>query len=250
VSEISIDRLKRLVGRAQEIAKKSDKVSVQVAAEPLIEASDNFSAAEKEVKRIITVVGKETPESDQAMAELAQQFDEARTATLAKMPHAEVGGMASSFATADDLLNGVEELEDLLVIAGGVNSEHPLTEDYESVPEGQRWARRLLNVLVPVLEKAVKEHGEAVKAAEDLQKAKQARAESRAGLDFQFRAFRRVVRIALGSTSREYHPIRLRSTGGGSDDEPEETPPAAPATEETETSPAAPATEGSETLPE
>lgn len=217
---LSIDKLKRLVGRAKVICEDSDNDEIDVGGEELVAKLDAFDASDQAVVELTRVETKEGDESDTALARLAAKYDAVRSATLIKVPGLDVKGRSSSFTTPDDLLGGAEDLEDDLARIAGVDKNHPVDGTGEAAPTGKAWARKLLAGLLPVLTDAVKEYRDAVKASANLQKAQKARGTAKSELEQTFYAFRRLVRDIFGPDSREYHSLRTR-TRTESDEEEE-----------------------------
>ncbi len=213
----------RRADRAERIIKQSTDTAIKVAAPPVSEAAGKFNTADTELTKVTDAEGRERRERDTAAEPLGRVYDKVRSATLARLPHAQVSGRAKSFTTPDDLINGAEKIEDLLCVAGGVDEDHPLDGTGPNAPTGEKWARDLLKELQGPLSAAVKEADEASAASAALQKAQQARADARAVFHARLVPFRRVVRDVYGPQSREYHSLRDRNMP---DDEDEQDAPA------------------------
>jgi hypothetical protein len=231
----SINRLERLVKRAEEICDSSDNDEIDVAGEEILKRKQVFIEADRDVVRLLGIARKERKESDTALGPLATKYDTVRSAVVIKLPHQELPGRSSSFTTPDDLITAAEKMEDLLVRVAGVDEAHPIDGTGETAPTGEAWALKLLRGLQPLLGAGVKEYREAVIASADLQKSQQHREVVRTQLEQTFLEFRRLVRDVYGDSSREYHMLRTRSR---TDDADEET------TVETEPSPTADETPG------
>lgn len=218
----SLDRVVRKAMRVERIVDVAEKTAVKVAGSAVKESKVVFEEAIKEVQRITTIEGKEREEGDEASTELGNVYDTIRSSTLVKQPYADLAGRASCFTTTDDLLAGAVKLEDHLARVAGVDGDHPMDGADEKAPIGEEWALLLLKELVSTVEKARKEHVEAVRAGEDLQKAKDSRARNRGILEERIMSFRWVVRDAYGVHSKEYHSLRDRKAAEEDEEELEE----------------------------
>lgn len=228
MSTYSIARLERLVTRAADIYEKSDNEEIDVAGEELVAQKQAFDAAEKNVVEAVSAERKERNESSSALGALAKKYDSVRGVVALKLPHQEIPGRASSFATSDDLLTGAEKIEDILDRVAGVDEHHPIDGTGDAAPTGEAWALKLLKGFQPVLSAAVTEYKQSRDASKDLQKAQNRRELARTTLEQTFLDFRRIVRDVFGASSREYQSLRTRSRA---DDDPADEPAGDDATE-------------------
>lgn len=206
----SFEFLRRQARRSARIVKNSNSTAIKVAGEPVTTAKTGLDNAQKVVTSAVTKDRKERKERDAAVKPLHRVYNEVHSATLSRLPHAELPDRAAAQSTPDDLLTAGESVELLLLEVGGVDDEHPIDGTDGAAPTGETWALDLVKELKGPLDVANKEYLEAVDASEKLQKALTARAEARASLAEALKHFRRVVRDVYGAHSKEYHGLCFR----------------------------------------
>ena len=201
MSAIDYARFDRLVTRCAEIAAEPGmKPSVvRVHEEILKGAGEGFRSAHREVTAAETSSSKEGSEARLALAELDAPYREARSVVLAYAPETKLPDTLKSQKTDTDQLNAIEALLDVL-------DEHA----------GQAWAdEQAQSGFGKKAAGAVKELNEAIVANKALAEAREVRARSYGPAYERYLRFKRVVRDALGSTSKQYKRIHLRVAAAG-----------------------------------
>ncbi|MFS8071164.1 MAG: hypothetical protein ACMG6S_32750 [Byssovorax sp.] len=205
---IDYARFDRLVTRCAEIAVEPGmKPSVvRVHDEILKSAGEAFRSAHREVTAAETSFSKEGSEARSALADLDAPYREARSVVLAYAPETKLPDTLKSQKTDTDQLNAIEALLDVL-------DEHA----------GQGWAdEQAQSGFGKKAAGTVKELNEAIVANKALSEAREVRARSYGPAYERYLRFKRVVRDALGSTSKQYKRIHLRGAAVGTAAEAEE----------------------------
>jgi hypothetical protein len=201
--EIDYGSFTRLLLRCREVAEepgmKTSVVTVYDAvlkdrATSYLTAADAFTAAE-------TSFAKENKESLAALAELDGPYREARSVMLAIKPETKLPDTLKVQPTDTDKLKAIEDLLDAI-------------DDHV----GEDWADKLLQDAFAVkAPQTIKEVNEAIAANKALSQAQEKRAEAYGPAYERYLRFKRVVREALGSKSKQYKRIHLRSAAGGAE---------------------------------
>lgn len=203
-------QLNRFLLRAEEIAQEAsinvtikniyDEV-LKPKAQAYRNAYDAIAVTESKSK-------KEGGEAYDAVKALEKHYKTARSAVVAVLPSTVLPKTLASQTTDTDILYAIETLIDII-------------DDHV----GQKWADDLLSgEFGTASAKAVKELTESIAANKDLSAAISTRAGSFGPAYEGFLAFKRVVRDALGSTSKQYQRLHLRTPAGGDDEELDKTP--------------------------
>jgi len=196
MSTIDYPRFERLATRCAEIAAEPGmKPSVvRVYEEVLKSEGVGFLAAQHAVTAAETSFSKEDSEASQALAALDAPYREARSVVLAYAPETKLPDTLKSLKTDTDQLNAIEALLDVL-------------DDHA----GQAWAdEQAQSGFGTKAAATVKELNEAIAANKALSAAREARARSYGPAYEKYLRFKRVVRDALGATSKQYKRIHLR----------------------------------------
>ena len=158
-----------------------------------------FRAAHQAVSAAETSFSKEGSEARSALAELDAPYREARRVVLAFAPETKLPDTLKSQKTDTDQLNAIEALLDVL-------DEHTV----------QAWAdEQAQSEFGTKAAGTVKELNEAIGANKLLSEAREARARSYGPAYERYLRFKRVVRDALGSKSKQYKRIHLRGAAAG-----------------------------------
>lgn len=202
VIRMSFGKLARLARRAMQLTKIEQNHPAVVAVGASVDTvAATFLTAHDRLRAARTAESKEIHESTVAMNALAREYDTVRAVVVIHAPHEQLGSVASRFNTPDDLLAAAEVLEDVL-------------ESYA----GADWATKVRESFSAALDTATREWVEGVTARSDLQKAQAEQREAAMALSARLVEFRRVVRSAFGSTSREYHSIKSITGRPGEED--------------------------------
>jgi hypothetical protein len=197
---IDYARFDRLVTRCAEIAAEPGvKASVLRVHEEILKSEGAaFHAAQQKVSQAESAFGKENSEARAALAELDGPYREARSVVLAYAPETKLPDTLKSQKTDTDQLNAIEALLDVL-------DEHA----------GQAWAdEQAQSGFGKKAAGTVKELNEAIGANKALSEARDVRARSYGPAYERYLRFKRVVRDALGATSKQYKRIHLRAAAG------------------------------------
>lgn len=201
-------QLNRYLRRAEEIAQEpSMNVTVKnIYNEALKAKADAYRSAYDAIAVAESKSRKEGGEASSAVKALEKHYQTTRAAVLAVIPTAVLPKSLSSQTTDTDTLYAIETLIEAV-------------EDHV----GQKWADDLLSGEFGVASAAaVKELTESIAANKELSTAVADRAAALGPAYEGLVAFKRVVRNALGSTSKQYQRLHVRSSGN--DDELEEAP--------------------------
>ncbi|APR82622.1 Hypothetical protein A7982_07971 [Minicystis rosea] len=197
MADIDYETFSRLLLRSAEVAAEPGmKASIVLVYETTLkEAAARYLAADAAVTKAASAFAKENKESLQALDDLEQPYRETRSAVAAIVPTLQLPDTLKVQPTDTDKLRAIEQLLDVL-------------DDYA----GQAWADKLLTEPFAVKAAAtIKEIQEAIQANKGLSSAREARAEAYGLANDRFFRFKRLVRDALGSTSKQYKRIHLRS---------------------------------------
>lgn len=179
---------------AADLAAQPDLPPALAAVRPLLtQASEAFAAADAAVRDAVEVWKKEAPEAAQAIAALAPVYDDARDVARAHLPGLVDDGVASSHTTAQETIEAAEALADVF------------SEQAE-----EEWASTLGPMLEATLAAAIQEVDEKARAGESEQRARAQRASAADTAWEELMRFRRLVRRAYGSSSRQYQSLRDR----------------------------------------
>ena len=223
MASIDHSRFVRILERCSEIAKQSGLQPIVAVTynDSLKSAADAFRAAHAAVAKKEMAWGKENGQALEALRSFDRAYTTARAAAKAFVPAPRVPETLKSLPTDTDKKLAVETLLDVI-------DDHPQ----------ETWAKTLLEgefgLRAPVV---VKELEEAIEANKQLSAARTERAKLYGPAYEKYLPFKRVVRSACGSTSREYQRIHLRGSGTIEDDDAPKpsptpnapTPPAPPA---------------------
>lgn len=205
---IDYSRFQRMLLRSAEVAAEAGmKVSVvRVHNETLKPAADAFLAAHEAVRKAETAFRKENKEAVDALAMIDVPYKEARSVVRAFAPETVLPVALRSQPTDTDKLDAIEKLIHTL----GDHGSQPWAIEIAQGEVGQRAAV------------TVKELNEAIAANKGLAQARVARAAAYEPAYERYLRFKRVVRDALGSRSRQYKRIHLRAPGSApAEDAPE-----------------------------
>lgn len=197
MSTIDYSRFERLTTRCEEIAAEPGmKASVvRVYHEIFRSEGTAFLEAHRAVTAAETAFSKEGSEASQALAALDAPYREARSVVLAFAPETKLPDTLKSLKTDTDQLNAIEALLDVF-------------DDHT----GQAWAdEQAQSGFGATAAATVKELNEAIAANKALAAAREARARSYGPAYEKYLRFKRVVRDALGATSKQYKRIHLRA---------------------------------------
>ena len=196
MSTIDYPRFERLATRCAEIAAESGmKASVVRVYDEIFKSEGTaFLEAQRAVTAAETAFSKEGSEASQALAALDAPYREARSVVLAFAPETKLPDTLKSLKTDTDQLNAIEALLNVL-------------DDHA----GEAWAdEQAQSGFGTKAAGAVKELNEAIVANKALAAAREARARSYGPAYERYLRFKRVVRDALGATSKQYKRIHLR----------------------------------------
>lgn len=201
-------RFNRTLIRAEEIALTVGMVSTvkNVYDEVVKEKAATFRSAHDGIALAESKGKKEGAEAEAAVKALEPLYRMARSALLAVVPTAVVPKTLAVQPTDTDKLYALETLMDRI-------------DDHV----GKKWADDLLNGdFGAASAKAVKELTEAIAANAELSTAVGKRAEAYGPAYEALLSFKRVVRSALGSSSKPYRRLHGRSAAGEDSDEENE----------------------------
>ena len=176
-----------------------------------------FLTACKTTENTMAAVVKESGEATAALDKLDAPYRVGRSTVAAMLGNVALPSTLKSQPTDTDKLNAIERLLDMI-------------DDHA----GQPWADHLLQgELGTQAPKTIKELTEAVAANKAMSKAQLERAAAYGPAYEAYLGFKRVVRDALGPTSKEYKRIHLRAeaspkNGAEKPDANDATPPADP----------------------
>lgn len=217
MSNINYPRFRRVTARCAELAARPGMNPVVVVTyngllKPL---ADAYGAAEADIAKKESSLGKEMHEALAALRDFDAVYATARAAAVGFVKGLSVPETLKSQPTYTDKKLAIEMLLDAV-------------DDHADAA----WAKALLDgdfgTRAP---QVIKEIDEATTANRDLAEARAARAKAHGPTYEGYLAFKRVVRTALGPTSKEYRSIHIRSNGTIEDDPTEPgspTPPAPP----------------------
>jgi hypothetical protein len=189
------DKVGRVTVRSIEITKSPTAgLAITAAAPELVESGTGFLAQIDALHLLEAQVAGEIGATQAAMVSLRQIYNLARALVLEKFPGEPVGPIASMIATPTDLFRFAQALEPSL-------KRLPTADG----PEIQAITEQLNQAL----ESATRLWSEHVTADQALQKAKAAVDESARQMEAKLVGFRRLVRVAFGSRSKEYHSIKM-----------------------------------------
>ena len=214
MADIDYGTFTRLLLRSAEVAAEPGmKTSVVLVYETTLkEAAARYLAANDAVTTAESAFAKENKESLQALDALERLYSETRAAVAAIVPTTKLPDTLKAQPTDTDKLRAIQKLLDVL-------------DDHAGTP----WADTLLTEPFAVQAAAtIKEIQEAVQANKSLSAAREARAAAYGPAYERYLPFKRVVRAALGSASKQYKRIHLRSRAGHDEvekkDDPSPTP--------------------------
>jgi len=202
---INYELFARLMNRSGELARQAGIPSMvrRVYNERLKERAEGFLSADAALTRAMGADRKESSEAKRFLGVLDRPYTLARATALAYKPHLVLPETLKAAPTDTDKMNAIETLLDVVEAAAS-----------------QGWAQDLLSgPFGTVGPSTVKEIDEAIRADASLSAARQARAQAYGPAYDEYLSFKRVVRMACGPRSREYHRIHLRSVQPG---EPQE----------------------------
>jgi hypothetical protein len=204
----------RMMHRANEVANQAGipSIIVRVYKERLEGAAQTYLTANAALDTATGLGRKETTEAKAALDAIDKPYAVARAATLAYVPHLVLPETLKAVRTDTDKMDAIETLHEVLEANATAG-----------------WAQDLLagdfGKLAP---KTVQEIDEAIHADATLAAARKARAEAYGRAYDEYLSFKRVVRSACGSSSREYRRIHLKSFEPGQPEEPVEPTPVNP----------------------
>jgi len=214
VGMIDYRRFDRVLARCEEVAAEPEiDGSVKRVFEGRLKApAAGFRAAHQKVTATESSFAKENAEALAALSGLDQPFRGARGEVLAVVPTTVLPETLKAQPTDTDRLTAIEGLLDVL-------------DDNA----GEDWSKALLSGPFGVgAQQAVKEITEAIAANKQLAAARTERATAYGPAYEAYLAFKRVVREALGPSSKQYQRIHIRGNGTVAD-EGSVTPEPAPA---------------------
>jgi hypothetical protein len=198
---IDYDRFRRLLTRCQEVASEPAMNAgviavytgvVKPAADAFLKAHDAVAAGESEL-------AAQSSQATVALREMDSLYRVARSVLLAFKPGTVLPTTLRSQTTDTDRMNAIEDLLKAL-------NKHA----------GEAWADEQIQGAFGVAgAKAVASMKEAIAANKTLAKAREERASAYEPAYDGYIAFKRVVRDALGSKSKQYKRIHLRDADAG-----------------------------------
>jgi hypothetical protein len=203
MGNIHFNRFKRLLTRCQEVASEPAMNAGVVAVYTGVfkPVADAFLKAHDAVSEGKTDLAEQSSEAAVALNEMDPLYRVARSVLLAFKPGAVLPITLGSQPTDTDKMNAIEDLLKAL-------NKHA----------GEAWADAQLQGAFGVSgAKAVTSMKEAIAANKALSKAREDRASAYDPAYDGYLAFKRVVRDALGSKSKQYKRIHLRDTGADAD---------------------------------
>lgn len=217
MSNINYSRFRRITARCAELAARPGINPVIVVTyndllKPLVDA---YTVAEADIVKKESALGKEMHEAVNALRDFDSVYGTARAAAVGFVKGLSVPESLKSQPTYTDKRIAIEMLLDAI-------------DDHADAP----WAKAVLEGdFGKRAPEVIKEIDEATSADADLTAARAARAKAHGPTYEGYLAFKRVVRTALGPTSKEYRNIHIRANGTIEDDPTEPgapTPPAPP----------------------
>jgi len=199
MGNIHFNRFKRLLTRCQEVASEPAMNAGVVAVYTGVfkPVADAFLKAHDAVSEGKSNLAEQSSEAAVALNEMDPLYSVARSVLLAFKPGAVLPITLRSQPTDTDKMNAIEDLLKAL-------NKHA----------GEAWADAQLQGAFGVSgAKAVTSMKEAIAANKALSKAREDRASAYEPAYVGYLAFKRVVRDALGSKSKQYKRIHLRDTG-------------------------------------
>jgi hypothetical protein len=200
MANIDYERFVRILSRCMELAADSKQPQIigLVYKETTEAPVAAFLAADKAVTTATGAFAKEQHEALKALDDMDTPYRVARSAVLAVLPDTVLPDTLKKRPTDTDKLNAIEGLLDVV-------------DDHV----GKGWADELLNgEFGQKAAQTVKELNEAIAANKDLGKVIAARATAYGPAYEAYLRFKRVVRDALGPSSKEYRRIHLRASPG------------------------------------
>jgi hypothetical protein len=205
-------RFHRVASRCVEVAEEQDAppVLVEVYKTSVEQPLQKYLSASTAVQDAWSHASAQGAEASEALAALDGPYRVARSATAAVVRNVKLPDTLKAQPTDTDKQNAIERLLDVInQYAGQPWADVLLTGEF-----GQKGAA------------ALKEVGEAIEADKALQKARSARAQAFGPAWKAYRSFKRLVRDALGASSKQYRRIHVRSGAGLPEvGEDEEAPP-------------------------
>jgi len=210
MSAIEYIRFVRILCRCVEVSLEPGLPAIirqvyEVSAQSSVEA---FFLRSKEVDQATEAFAKENREGLEALKELDGPYRVTRSAVSAIAMKVNLPDTLKAQPTDTDKLNAIEKLLDVLDDHAG----EPWADDLLQGEFGTKGA------------KAVKELNEAIAANKALNKAQMDRAAAYGPAYEKYLRFKRVVRDALGPSSKQYRRIHLRASAGAA--EGQDAPPA------------------------
>ncbi|MCU0689902.1 MAG: hypothetical protein MUF54_00740 [Polyangiaceae bacterium] len=203
----------RLLKRSEELANQAGTPAIvaRVYKERVEGPANAFLSANDTLRTVLGDNSKENAEAASALKAIDKPYSVARCAALAYMPHLVLPETLKAVRTDTDKMDAIESLQEVLEANGAAG-----------------WSQDLLGGdfgrLAP---DTIREIDEAIQADASLTAARRARAQAFGPAYEAYLSFKRVVRAACGSVSREYRRIHMRSTESEELDE-EPTPSAEP----------------------
>lgn len=205
MSDINFPHTARILSRCAEIAIEPNmKAAVVSAHNDVLEPhADPYLVKHKAVVRAATAFAKENAESIKALNALDAPYLTARAAIAARLPETVLPGTLKTRPTDTDKIDAIEDLIDLI-------------DDHV----GTAWADELLagdfGTKAPT---TVREIRERIAADKNLSTAQNERAAAFGATYTALLAFKRVVRAALGSKSKQYRRIHQRASAAETEEE-------------------------------
>jgi hypothetical protein len=215
MANINFGRFKRLLTRCQEVASEPAMNAGVVAVHTgvLKPVADAYLKAHAAVIEGESELAAQSLEATMALSEMDTLYRVARSVLLAFKPGTVLPTTLRTQPTDTDRMNAIEDLLNAL-------NKHA----------GEAWADQQIQGAFGVAgAKAVASMEEAVAANKTLSKARETRASAYGPAYDGYIAFKRVVRDALGSKSKQYKRIHLRDADAGENASSEAPRPAAKA---------------------
>jgi hypothetical protein len=189
---VRYEKLLRLGKRGLEISQTPNLHPVLAAAAPRVKTSYQlFADCLEELVRMNEATRKEVEQGEHALGVLSREYDIARAAILSNHVMASFYLASSHYSVPEDLLETSRQTLSLL------NSM-----------QKEDWAQVVLPVFSPALAQAEQQWTRAMVARSDFQKLLARLRELADSLEATINDFRRLVRAAYGSSSREYQLMR------------------------------------------
>jgi hypothetical protein len=212
MSALEFDFMYRILTRAAEVASEPGmNICVVNAYDGLLKGpSMVFCKAHEDVSDAMSSYGRDTREAVEAFDVLDTHYKLARTMVLAFVPDKVLPDTLRSLATDTDKLNAIKSLL-------GALSKHA----------GEKWADDILaGEFGAQAPQAAKDLEDAIASNKALAQARDARAEAYEPAYEKLVVFRRVVRDALGSRSKQYKRLDLKQRKNAAPEEQGAKPPA------------------------